>query len=538
MSDLILFNGDIRTQDPDRPRARAMAVLAGRIAALGDDNEIKALARPGVEAIDLEGALVLPGLTDSHIHFHDWALNRLLLPLGRARTKAEFLEMIASGAGRTEEGGWVAGRGFDEAEWPEASFPDLAELDRAAQGRPALLYRRDMHLCLANTAAMELAGVGPDTPEPREGQIDRDQWGRPAGVFREQAMDLITRVVPPPTEDQAVEAMAEALPVLAALGLTGIQDQRIWKGYDGQSSFRSWQRLHREGRLSLRCWMNLAGEHLDEAITLGLRTGMGDDFLRVGHLKYFTDGSMGSTTAWVLEPFTSGGTGITVCSMEELAADLKKAEANGLATAVHAIGDRAVRTLVGIHEDLARFRREEARTTPPPWAPHRIEHVQMIRPEDIKRLAGLGVFASVQPLHITDDITIHDRNLGPLAKHVYPFRSMLAAGVPLASGSDCPVSDPNPLWGIHAAVTRRRRGGSPEQGWYPDQRLTVEQTVASYTLGPARVSGREAELGSLAPGKLGDAVVLDRDIFAIDPQEIHQAKPLLTVVGGRVVYRA
>ncbi len=538
MSDLILVNGDIRTQDPSLPKVRALAISSGRIRALGNNDEIRESARPGVEVIDVEGKLVLPGLTDSHIHFHDWALNRKLLPLGQAKTLQEFLDMIASTAPKSGRDSWIAGRGFDEAEWPERRFPTLAELDQAAKGRPVMLYRRDMHLCLANTRAMELAGVSADTPEPKEGQIDRDDSGHPKGVFREQAMDLISRILPPPTEDQAVEAMAEAMPVLNALGLTGIQDQRIWKGYDGQPSFRAWQRLAREGRLSLRCWMNLAGEHLDQAVTLGLRTGFGDDYLRVGHLKYFIDGSMGSTTAWVLEPFTSGGNGITVCSLDDLAEILNRADRNGLATAVHAIGDHAVRKLVDIHAGIAVARKDGGFATPAPSAPHRIEHAQMMRPEDIERLGGLEVFASIQPLHITDDISIHDRNLGALARFIYPFKDMFDAGVKLASGSDCPVSDPNPMWGIHAAVTRQRRDNSPEGGWYPDQCLTVEDTVESYTLGPARVSGRESELGSLSPGKLGDLVVLDRNIYEIDPSEIHKAKPLLTVVGGDVVYRS
>ena len=401
-----------------------------------------------------------------------------------------------------------------------------------------LLYRRDMHLCLASTRSLNLAGVGEVTPDPEGGRIDRDQSGRPTGVLREQAMDLISRICPPPTEEECFEAMTEALPVLGSLGLTGIQDQRIWKGYDAQPAFRAWQRLWREGRLSLRCWMNLAGDYLEEAVTLGLRTGFGNDYLRVGHLKFFSDGSMGSTTAWVLDPFTCGGHGIAVCSLDELAESIGKADRNGLATAVHAIGDRAVRKLVDIHADLAASRKNERRQTPLPWAPHRIEHAQMMRPEDIKRLAGLNVFASVQPLHITDDISIHDRYLGDLSRFVYPFKEMLEAGVRVTSGSDCPVSDPNPLWGIHAAVTRQRRDNTPEGAWYPAQRLTVEEAVLSYTMGPALVSGREAELGSLSQGKLGDLVVLDRNIYEIDPSEIHLARPVLTVVGGKVVYRA
>ena len=538
MSDLILYNGDIRTQDPALPRATALAVLDGRIKAVGSHREIKDLARPGTETLDLEGKLVLPGLVDSHFHFFDWSINRKLLPLGRAKSLGEFLEMVASAAAKSGEGEWISGRGFDEAVWPERRFPTLAELDQAAQGRPVLLYRRDMHLCLADSRSLELARVGASTQEPEGGQIDRDQSGKPTGVLREQAMDLISNIYPPPTEDQCFEAMAEALPVLNTLGLTGIQDQRIWKGYDAQPAFRTWQRLWREGRMSLRCWMNLAGEYLEEAVTLGLRTGFGNDYLRVGHLKFFSDGSMGSTTAWVLEPFTCGGHGITVCDLDELAGILKRAEENGLATAVHAIGDRAVRKLVDIHADLASSRQSGPGRTPLPWAPHRIEHAQMMRPKDIQRLGRLGVFASVQPLHITDDISIHDRYLGELSRFVYPFKEMLKAGVNLACGSDCPVSDPNPLWGIHAAVTRQRRDNTPEGGWYPDNRLSVDEAVQAYTMGPALVSGRQAELGSLSPGKLGDLVVLDRNIYEIDPSEIHQAKPLLTVVGGKAVYRA
>jgi len=395
-----------------------------------------------------------------------------------------------------------------------------------------------MHLASVNSRALELGSVTGDTPDPPEGIIDRDATGQPTGVLRDLAINLVSDVIPPATEDETVEAMRDGFAVLHQLGLTGVHDYRIMGGADGPPAFRALQQLQAAGEVGLRIWTHVPGEQLDEAIALGLRTGFGDDTLRVGHVKMFSDGGQGARTAWMLEPYEDvGHCGLPLTPMAELAEAIPRADRAGLAVAVHAIGDRANRELIGVFEQVlgSQARASESRPTARPAAPHRIEHVQNIRPDDVARLARLNVVASVQPLHVIDDLPMTDISVGERARFSYPFRDLWDAGVTLALGSDCPVSAPNPLWGIHAAVTRQQRDGTPAGGWYPKQRLTVAEAVWGFTMGTAVVSGREASLGSITPGKLADLAVLDRDIFAIDPTEIHQAQVVMTIFDGRVV---
>jgi hypothetical protein len=417
---------------------------------------------------------------------------------------------------------------LDESSWPEAGFPSLEELDAAAQGRPLLIYRRDMHLALANRAALALAGVDRHTPDPPQGRIERDARGEPTGVLRETAVHLVGEAVPPPGREEVLEALEGAQAHLHRLGITGVHDMRIMGGVCGQPSLRAWQELRRQGRLALRVWCALPGEELEALVGLGLESGLGDGVLRLGQVKLFADGSVGARTAWMLEPYRDTGTcGMPLLPAEELARRIAQAQEAGLAVAVHAIGDRALRELIAAWSELP----------PSPLAvPHRIEHVQMLRAEEVAPLARLGVTASVQPVHLADDMAMMPAAVGDGGENAYRFAQMLAAGVPMCFGSDAPVSDPNPLLGLKAAVLRQDHQGRPLEGWYPEQRLTLAQAVAAYTLGPARAAGWEGELGSLRPGKRADLVVLDRDIFRWPPQELDQAQVELTLFDGRVVY--
>jgi predicted amidohydrolase YtcJ len=281
--------------------------------------------------------------------------------------------------------------------------------------------------------------------------------------------------------------------------------------------------------------MMLPVERLNEAIALGLRTGFGDDYLQVGGIKLFTDGATGPRTAWMLEPFEDDGSGMPLTLMSEVAEVVSRADQAGISTTIHAIGDRAIRELLDVFaEVLPRQTGRPAR----PSAPHRIEHVQHSHPADLRRLGPLGLVASVQPLHITDDISMVDKALGARGRWAYAFRDLLNGGAVLALGSDCPVASPNPLWGIHAAVTRQRRDGTPPGGWYPEQALSVAEAVWGYTMGPAYAAGRASRQGSLTPGKLADLVVLDRDLFDIPPAEIADTRVDMTVVGGQIVHQA
>jgi predicted amidohydrolase YtcJ len=539
MTELFLVNGRFHTQDPSYPRATAVAIRDGHLWAVGDDEEIRGLARAGSRVIDLEGRLVLPGMTDAHVHFYDWSLGLRQLPLAAANSLDDVRARVARRAGEIPPGGWILGQGWNETRWPDPRMPTRVELDDAAPDHPVILLRNDLHLASVNSRALELGGVTGDTPDPPEGIIDRDEAGQPTGVLRDLAINLVSDVIPPATEDETIDAMRDGFAVLHQLGLTGVHDYRIMGGADGPPAFRALQRLQAAGEVGLRMWTHVPGERLDEAIALGLRTGFGDDTVRVGHVKMFSDGGQGARTAWMLEPYEDvGHCGMPLTPMAELAEAIPKADRAGLAVAVHAIGDRANRELIGVFERVlgGQAAPPASRPTARPAAPHRIEHVQNIRPEDVARLARLNVVASVQPLHVIDDLPMTEQSVGERARFSYPFRDLWDAGVTLAFGSDCPVADPNPLWGIHAAVTRQQRDGTPPGGWYPKQRLTVAEAVWGFTMGTAVVSGREASLGSITPGKLADLAVLDRDIFAIGPMEIHQAQVVMTVFDGRVVY--
>lgn len=535
MPHLILVNGRLHTQDPAYPGATAIALRGERILAAGSDDEILALAGADTKTIDLQGRRVLPGLTDCHFHFYDWSLGRQKLQLNSSNSIAELRALVAEAAARTPSNQWILGLGWNETTWPEGRLPSINDLDEVTPHNPTVLWRTDLHLALANSLALRAAGITAQTPNPPEGVIDRDPNGAPTGILRELAINLLRKAIPARSEDETVQAMKAAFPELHRLGLTGLHDYRIMGGGDGPPAFRAYQQLQSERELKLRLWMHLPLERLDQAIEVGMRTGFGDDYLRVGHVKLFSDGSQGARTAWMLEPYAdTGSAGMPLTPMQEIARAVYKADQAGLAVAIHAIGDRANRELISVFEEV--LGKQGERTIAAPAAPHRIEHVQIIRPEDVERLARAGVAASVQPIHATDDMLMMQPSVGERARNAYVFRDMLKAGVTLALGSDCPVADPNPFWGIHAAVTRQKRDGYPDGGWYPRQRLTVAEAVWGYTMGAATITGRQAELGSLTPGKLADLVALDRDIFEIDPMEIAAAGPALTIFAGEVVF--
>ncbi len=541
MTDLFLINGKLYTQDERFPQATAVAIRGNRVRAVGDDEEIRALAGPDATVIDLEGRRALPAMTDGHFHYYDWSLGLRRLPLAEADSLPDLQRRLAE---RTEEippGQWILGQGWNESRWPTPRLPTRADLDAVAPHHPVILWRNDLHLAVINSRALQEANITANTLNPPEGVINRDEAGQPTGVLRELAINLVTDVIPPPTEEETVDAMREGFGILHRLGLTGVHDYRIMGGADGPPAFRAYQRLQAEGELALRMWMHIPGERLDEAIALGLRTGMGDDYLRVGHVKLFSDGGQGARTAWMLEPYEdTGDSGMPLTPMDEIAGAIERADRAGLAVAIHAIGDRANRELIGAFEQI-QSNGQATRVTAPPTAPHRIEHVQMIRPEDVARLGQLDVVASVQPIHCPDDIPMIETSVGPRGRFAYPFRDMKEAGVTMAFGSDCPVANPNPMFSIHAAITRQTRDGTPPGGWYPEQRLTVREAVWGFTMGTALVSGREAHTGSITPGKLADLIVLDRDVFALEetaPLEIAQAQVVMTVFDGRIVYQA
>jgi len=531
---IILYNGILATQSPAYPHAQALAVGNGKILAVGRDEHVLNLAGPKTEKINLEGRLVVPGFIDTHIHFYEWALMRQGLKLDDLTCLEELLDRVQETADSRPPGHWIIGQGWNETDWTEHCMPTRDTLDRVAPAHPVLIWRCDLHLAAANSVALGLAGITTDTPDPPEGRIERDTTGEPTGILRELSINLVRQVVAPPDADQVMEAFEDAAKALHRRGVTGIHDVRLMADEDGASAFQTFQKLNQEGRLNLRSWVTLPGQHLDNIINLGLRTGFGNDMLRVGHVKFFSDGGMGARTAWMIDPYLDAERGMPLIDMDVLAHDIDKADNAGLSVMVHAVGDRANRELINIFEAL-----ESRRTlsgSPSPAIAHRIEHVQMLRPEDADRLRDLNVALCVTPANMVLDMNLIDLAVGKKGKWTYAFRRLMDTGAPVMFSSDCPVCDPDPLLGIHAAVTRLRADGTPEGGWYPDSRVTVAEALKAYTLTPAAVHNA-GNIGSIAPEKKADLVVLSKNILKIPPSKLSETRVDMTLFDGRIVHR-
>lgn len=523
MSRLLLLNGKIYTMDRALPRAQAVAIEGGRILAVGSNEEVRAQARGGGwESLDLEGKAVVPGLIDCHVHFLDFALGLKRLDFKGVDSLEGALELVRERAQKCRPGEWITGFGWDHHLW-QRGFPRKEDLDRVAPENPVALTRKDGHLMWVNSLALERAGIDERTPDSPGGEIERDEQG-PTGILKERALKLIEEILPPSSPQSRQEALREAIDKAQQFGLAGIHD------CEGSEALADFQSLLAQGELGVRVYMMIPQENLEKAISLGLKTGFGNDYLRLGDLKLFADGSLGSQTAHMLEPFYGqpDNFGIPVLSQDELQDIVGRASEAEIACAVHAIGDAANRKVLDIFAQLRPKVRGELR--------HRIEHAQLLHPDDIHRFKQLGIIASMQPIHATSDMVMADRYWRERARYSYAWRSLLDSGARLAFGSDCPVESLDPLLGIHAAVTRQRASGEPEGGWYPQERLTVAEAVHAYTLGAAYASGEERAKGSIAPGKLADLVVLSRDIFEIPPGEILETEVVYTIFDGRVVY--
>ena len=533
--EIILYNGIcFATRNRACSHAQAVAVGNGKILALGSDEDVLNLAGSGTEKIDLGGRLVVPGFIDSHIHFYEWSLKRQGLKLDDLTHLDALLARVREAADNRPPDQWIMGQGWNETDWVKQRMPTRETLDRAAPVHPVLLWRCDLHLAAANSAALKLAGITAETADPPEGRIERDAAGEPTGILRELAINLVRQAVAPPDADQVIEAFEDAACALHRRGVTGIHDVRLMADKDGARAFQTFQKLDHAGHLDLRCWVTLSGHDLDNIIGLGLRTGFGNDRLRVGHLKFFSDGGMGARTAWLIDPFLDAERGMPLTDMEALARDIEKADQAGLSVMVHAVGDRANRELITIFEAL-----ESRRTisgSPSPVVPHRIEHVQMLRPEDADRLRNLNLALCVTPANLILDMNLIDLALGEKGKWTYALRQLMNTGAPVMFSSDCPVCDPDPLLGVHAAVTRQRSDGTPQGGWYPDSRVTAAEALQAYTSTPAAVHNAD-NLGSISPGNLADLVVLSRNILEIPPQQIPEIRVDMTLFDGRIVYR-
>jgi len=502
VSAVILAGGLIRTLDPQIPTQRALA-LAGELVAGGVGVHETALASP--EVVDLGGRVVVPGFSDSHVHFPTWALAQTEVKLDGARSLAETLARVAAAP---RPGGWLRGYGWRSGDWDAAAEPTRHDLDPVTGDTPTALIARDYHSLWLNSAALAVAGGDLEVPG---GVVERDAAGEPTGVLREEAAWRFKERHLTVPDDVYVEAMRLGLRLANARGVTSVHDKDGWLG-----ALRLWQRLDRATALTLRVWQSIPHEQVSLVAALGLRSGFGSPLLRLGYLKVFMDGTLGSQTARLLD-----GTGVEITSGERLAGIVASGAAAGLPVAVHAIGDRANREALDAFE-----------ATRPLWAPlglrPRIEHAQLLAPEDVGRFAELGVAASVQFSHAPSDRDLADRFWAGRTAGAYAYRSLLDAGAVLANGSDAPIEELDPLAGIRAAVRRTIDNRPP---WHPEQALTVDEAFHATCVAPAWLCGDERRRGTLIPGRDADLVVLDRD-----PWDDLDAQVVATMVAGRWVH--
>ena len=527
MIDLILYNGSIVTLDARQPRAAALAICGGRVVAAGDNDELLALAGPATVRENLGGRTVIPGMVDAHIHWQWTAAALNQVDVFEVPDKAIAVERVAAQAALVAPGSWIVGRGWAQDFWPEKAFPTARDLDAAAPHNPVYLSAKSGHAAWVNSQALRLCGITAATPDPEGGQIMRDAAGAPTGILFETAEELVAECMPRLTPAQIAAQMQTAQDLALAAGLTGLHD------FDGPDCLRALQILREQDSLALRVVKNINKEWIDHALETGLRWGFGDEWIRIGGLKIFADGALGTRTAYMAAPYEGElqNYGIVVTEKEDMFELVSRASAAGMPSTIHAIGDRAVHDVLDVYESVRR--EEAARGEAPASRRHRIEHVQVILPEDAPRLAQLGVIASMQPIHATSDYQMSDRYWGARGQWAYNARVQLDQGAHIALGSDSPVEPFEPLKGIHAAVTRRRADGAPgPEGWYPEARLTVDEALRGYTAGPAYAAGLERSLGRLAPGYLADLVVLDRDLYRVPPDEILELGILGTMVGG------
>ncbi len=525
LDDLLVFNGPIHTMDRGQPVVEALLIRAGRIVARGALEALRSRA-PHARTLDLAGRAAFPGFEDAHLHLCMHGASLTQADLAGALTLQEALDRARQAAARLPEAEWLLGGGWDHNLWPQAAPPTRHDLDRALPTRPVALDSKDRHSLWVNSLALRLAGIGAGTPDPLGGRIWRDASGEPTGIFSESARQLVTAAIPEPGEAARREAARAALADCARLGITAVHS------CEGPDAFYALARLEQAGELTARVWHMLPLRALEAAAGCGLVTGYGSERLRIGHVKMFADGALGSATAEMLAPYESrpDDRGVAATDTPTLLEAVRFAARHGLASAIHAIGDGANRRVLDIYAQVA----QELSGAP---LRQRIEHVQLLSPEDLPRLAALGVIASMQPLHATQDRVMAERQWGARCRTAYAWRSLLASGARLAFGTDAPVETLSPLLSLYAAVTRRSADGVPTDGWYPGQRLTLGEALHAYTLGAAYAAYGEGSRGSLAPGKLADLVVLSHDILAQPPEALLEAHVEMTMVGGEIVYQ-
>jgi len=528
IADIVFVNGKIWTVDKAKPEAEAVAIVGGRILSVGTTAEVKKCIGPKTKVIDLKGKRMLPGFIDNHTHFMSGGFQLQSVDLRYAKNETEFANLIRQRAEKHPDR-WITGGDWDHDNWPGGNLPVKALIDQFTVSTPVFVQRYDGHMALANSKALKLAGIDRNSPDPRGGTIVRDKkTGEPTGVLKDAAMSLVYAKVPDPSEQEMIEAARLALAEARKYGVTSIQD--VSSGQD----VRIYQMLRDRRELTSRFHCRLPLSQWQHLGASGIRVPFGDEWVRLGSMKEFVDGSLGSSTALFFLPFTSDpgtrGLAMDVVLDGRFGQWSLAADRAGLQLSIHAIGDSANSLSLDLFERIT--------NSNPSWDRRfRIEHAQHIHPRDFQRFARLGVIASVQPYHAIDDGRWAEKRIGyERCKTTYPFRTFLDNGVRMCFGSDWTVGPLSPILGIYAAVTRRTTDGANPNGWFPEQKITVKEAIAAYTINCAYAVFEENDKGSIAAGKMADLVVLTEDILSIDPAKIETVDVAMTVVGGTIVY--
>ncbi|HKA60354.1 MAG TPA: amidohydrolase [Gemmatimonadales bacterium] len=527
-ADLVIQGGPVWTGlSTGRGQPGAVAIANGKIVAVGDSATVARFVGSKTEVLQAAGGLVMPGFADGHTHFIDGGFQLASVDLRDAATPQEFVRRLKNYAARLKPGEWITGGDWDHTLWRGAPLPQHGWIDSVTPNNPVFVNRLDGHMALANSAAMRAAAVGSDTPVPLGGEIPHDARGAPIGIFKDQAMDLIWRAAPEPSPERRDSALARAVAHAAALGVTATAHMSA-----SFADLASYRRLEQANRLTIRVSVYLPLESW-KAVAESMARHAGDDWVRIGGVKGYMDGSAGSRTAFFFEPFTDSANyrGLMQHPEADMRQWISAADSAGLQVAVHAIGDRANAILLAIFDSITRAHDPRDRR-------FRVEHAQHLRLEDIPRFGRQRVVASMQPYHAIDDGRWLEQRIGPeRIKGTYAFRTLLETEASLAFGSDWTVAPLDPMLGVYAAVTRRTLDGKNPGGWVPEQKITLGETLRAYTYGNAWATFNEQKWGTLATGRFADVVVLDRDPFAVAPESLGTIKPRYTIVGGRVVYR-
>ena len=525
------INGKIYTVNKKQPYAESVIVEGNKIKFIGSNKEANRLIDVSTTVIDLEGKLILPGFNDSHLHFTSGGSYLLGINLRPALSKEEFVEIIEEYIiyRSLPVTSWIIGGRWDHELWPDKTLPTKELINPVTENTPVFVSRIDGHMGLANSKALELAGITKNTPDPNGGLIERDsETGEPTGILKDNAMDLVFKVIPPPSLEENIESTLRALEEARKLGITSVQDMTQ------PGELEAYKQIITNGQLTCRIYSIWPIDRYEEIVRAGITVGSVNELINRGALKGYADGSLGASTAWFFEPYyqdpTNYGLAIDVVTNGSLEKWAMDADRNRLQLCIHAIGDRANAYVLEMYEKI--------KTTNSPWDRRfRIEHTQHLRKEDIKRFAEIGVIASVQPYHCIDDGVWAEKRIGPeRIKTTHVYESLLESGAFVAFGTDWPVAPLNPLFGIYAAVTRQTVDGKNPNGWIPDEKISVEDAIKCYTLNAAYASYEDKIKGSIEVGNLADFVVLSDDILTIDPDNIKNVKVDMTVFDGEIVY--